>query len=43
MGRIGQPEEVAEAIAFLASSSRASFTTGAFLNVDGGRLNASPN
>lgn len=35
IGRIGQPEEVAEAIAFLASSA-ASFITGTMLMVDGG-------
>lgn len=35
IGRIGQPEEVAEAIAFLASPA-ASFITGALLMVDGG-------
>ncbi|MFT4055244.1 MAG: SDR family oxidoreductase [Novosphingobium sp.] len=35
IGRIGQPEEVAEAIAFLASPA-ASFITGAMLMVDGG-------
>ncbi len=35
MGRIGQPEEVAEAIAFLASPA-SSFITGALLMVDGG-------
>lgn len=37
MGRIGKPEEVALAIAFLASDD-ASFTTGAPLFVDGGYL-----
>ena len=35
--RIGKPEEVAQAIAFLASD-RASFCTGVLLPVDGGRL-----
>ena len=37
LGRVGQPAEVAEAIAFLASD-RASFCTGADLKVDGGLL-----
>lgn len=37
MGRIGSPEEVARAIAFLASDW-ASFVTGALLTVDGGML-----
>jgi len=37
MKRIGQPEEVAAAILFLASD-RASFITGASLATDGGKL-----
>jgi NAD(P)-dependent dehydrogenase (short-subunit alcohol dehydrogenase family) len=36
LGRVGQPEEVAEAIAFLASS-RSAWITGVTLAVDGGR------
>lgn len=38
MGRIGRPEEVASAVAFLASDD-ASYITGVELNVDGGMAN----
>lgn len=41
MGRVGDVFEVAEAAAFLASS-KASFTTGALLPVDGGKNNFTP-
>ncbi len=37
MGRVGRPEEVAEAVVFLCSKA-ASFTTGHVLPIDGGRL-----
>ncbi|CAG2115201.1 unnamed protein product, partial [Medioppia subpectinata] len=36
--RIGEPEEVAEMVAFLASDTTASFITGALIPVDGGSL-----
>ncbi|KAH8366606.1 hypothetical protein KR084_006462, partial [Drosophila pseudotakahashii] len=41
MGRVGDVTEVAEAVAFLASS-KASFTTGALLPIDGGKNNLTP-
>lgn len=40
-GRLGQPDDIASAIAFLASSE-ADFITGADLRVDGGLTSASP-
>lgn len=36
LGRIGQPEEIAQAVLFLADNERASFITGQALVVDGG-------
>lgn len=38
LGRVGQPSEIAEAIAFLADPERAAFITGETLTVDGGVL-----
>ncbi|WJH38851.1 SDR family oxidoreductase (plasmid) [Aliirhizobium terrae] len=37
VGRFAEPEEIAEAIAWL-MSDRASYVTGAYLRVGGGRL-----
>ena len=39
MKRFGTPEEIANAVVFL-SSSKASFITGACINVDGGQTNS---
>jgi 2-dehydro-3-deoxy-L-rhamnonate dehydrogenase (NAD+) len=36
MGRVGEPEEVAELVAWLASD-RCSFSTGAVFDISGGR------
>lgn len=38
LGRVGRPEEIAEAILFLADGQKSSFVTGAFLLADGGAL-----
>lgn len=38
LARIGRPEEIAEAILFLADGQKSSFVTGSFLTVDGGAL-----
>jgi len=42
LGRWGTPEEVARAIAFLASEDDASFITGVNLSVDSGRAVMTP-
>jgi NAD(P)-dependent dehydrogenase (short-subunit alcohol dehydrogenase family) len=36
MGRVGQPQEIAEAIYFLADKGKSGFMTGQSLVVDGG-------
>jgi len=36
LGRVGQPEEIAEAILFLADSDKSSFITGQSITIDGG-------
>lgn len=38
LGRVGSPEEIAEAILFLADDQKSSFLTGTFLIADGGAL-----
>jgi NAD(P)-dependent dehydrogenase (short-subunit alcohol dehydrogenase family) len=36
MGRVGTPEEIAQAVLFLADDERSSFMTGQALVIDGG-------
>ncbi|CAG2109563.1 unnamed protein product, partial [Medioppia subpectinata] len=43
LGRIGEPQDMAEAVAFLASERSASFITGLIMPVDGGALLVAPN
>lgn len=38
IGRIGQPNDVAELVSFLADSVKSGFITGSVINLDGGRL-----
>jgi NAD(P)-dependent dehydrogenase (short-subunit alcohol dehydrogenase family) len=38
IGRIGQPRDISELVAFLADDSKAGFMTGSVIHVDGGRL-----
>jgi NAD(P)-dependent dehydrogenase (short-subunit alcohol dehydrogenase family) len=38
IGRIGQAEDVAELVSFLADPVKAGFMTGSVINLDGGRL-----
>ncbi len=38
LGRVGQPQEIAEAMLFLADNRKSSFVTGSFLIADGGAL-----
>jgi NAD(P)-dependent dehydrogenase (short-subunit alcohol dehydrogenase family) len=38
IGRIGQPQDISELVAFLADNSKAGFMTGSVIHVDGGRL-----
>ena len=37
-GRVGEPDEIAEAVLFLADEHRAAFLTGQTLVVDGGAM-----